>query len=360
MRRRHASYRIAVPLTGLCAGLMVVLGLTGGSATAAPTRPAGESGPAAATDPTANAGMTDAVKAGITGAAKAGVTDVVRFGDAGSEDAHEVRASAGSAAVHGTVEAGQLTEPYAARSVRSGGSFTASLRVDPGQPLTLQVKEVRPDDGWGRAYGFRVLLDGIPFYVRDPATQDAGAGPYSSFFLETADPTVLADGRVDVTVEGTSVERAYVAEVWAYSDLSGMVHDQGMRAPDRMVFVLGQDHRGETYFRSRLDYVAAAIHESPDVGRGMAVLDYFANRTPAQMDANYQLWLRLSREYGIPFGIESTSDWEGTPGSVPDGKGGTFGDVKYQQVLWSPQDQTGPDKDVWKGQRLDDLLGARY
>jgi hypothetical protein len=310
---------------------------------------------------TGGGGTLAAVAADVPTSTSTGtVTDKVRLGDSGSEGAHRLAANGPSEAVRDTVEAGQLTEAYTARSVRDGGRFSVRLEVDRTLPLTLQFKEVRPDDAWGARFGFRVLLDGTLFYVRDPATKDPGGGPYSSFFVDTADPAIIGDGTVVVSVEGTSPEPAYVAEIWAYADLPGMVAAQGMRAPDRMVFVLGQDHRGETYFRSRLDYVKSAIHESPEVGRGMAVLDYFPNRTTEQMRANYQMWLRLSREYGLPFGIESTSDWEGTPGSVPDGKGGTFGDIEYHQVLWSPQDQTGPDKDVFRGQRLDELLGAAY
>ena len=339
MTTRQALRRIALLLAAALPCLSVAAGAGSTSAVAVPP-------------------ATVATRSVSPGAS--GVTDHVRLGDPQSERAHRVRASGASAAARGSVEAGQLTESYTARSVRAGGRFTVRLDVSRKEALTLQFKEVRPDDAWGRTFGFRVLLDGTPFYVRDPRTSDPGGGPYSSVFLDTADQAVIGDGEVVVTVEGTSAEPAYVGEVWAYADLPAMVRTQDLRVPDRMVFVLGQDHRGEAHFRSRLDYVRAAIHESPDVGRGMAVLDYFANRTPAQLAANYQLWLRLSREYGLPFGIESTSDWEGTPGSVPDGKGGTFGDVKYHQVLWSPQDQTGPDKDVYKGQRLDDLLGEAY
>ncbi|MEQ7005913.1 hypothetical protein ABN028_06885 [Actinopolymorpha sp. B17G11] len=308
---------------------------------------------AVAADPPASAART-------AGSAAVGVTDMVRLGDAVSERAHRLSTSGPAKSARGEVEAGQLTEAYSARSVRDGGRFSVRLDVDRTQPLTLQFREIRPNDAWGETFGFRVLLDGTLFYVRDPATSDPGGGPYSSFFLDSADPAVIGDGEVVVTVEGSSSEPAYVGEIWAYADLPGMVNAQDMRVPDRMVFVLGQDHRGEAYFRSRLDYVRSAIHESPEVGRGMAVLDYFPVRSAAQMSANYQLWLRLSREYGLPFGIESTSDWEGTPGGVPDGKGGTFGDLEYHQVLWSPQDQTGPDKDVFRDQRLDDLLGEAY
>jgi hypothetical protein len=289
-----------------------------------------------------------------------GVTDHVRLGDPASEAAHRLRASGPTTRDTGQVEAGQITESYTARTVRKGGWFNVRLTVDRSRPLTLQIREVRPNHTWGRAYGFRVLLDGIPHYVRDARMPDAGGGPYSSFFLDTADPQVLRDGAVVVTVEGTSAEPAYLDEIWAYTDLPQMVRDQDMRVPDRVIFVLGQDHRGEAYFRSRLTYVRDHIHESPQVGRGMAVLDYFPVRTKDQMRANYELWTRLSREYGLPFAIESTSDWEGTPSRIPDGKGGTFGDLKYHQILWSPQDRTGPDKDVYRGQHLDELLGDRY
>lgn len=317
-------------------------------------------GVAAGGTPAAVAADPSARAAANTDGATTGVTDMVRLGDGGSEKAHGFSASGPARSVGGEVEAGQLTEAYSARSVRDGGRFSVRLDVDPRKPLTLQFKEIRPNNAWGETFGFRVLLDGTLFYVRDPATSDAGGGPYSSFFLDSADPAVIGDGEVVVTVEGSSAEPAYVGEIWAYADLPGMVRTQDMRVPDRMVFVLGQDHRGEAYFRSRLDYVKSAIHEIPEVGRGMAILDYFTVRSAAQMSANYQMWLRLSREYGLPFGIESTSDWEGTPGGVPDGKGGTFGDLEYHQVLWSPQDQTGPDKDVFRDQRLDDLLGDAY
>ncbi|MGW5362151.1 hypothetical protein [Actinopolymorpha pittospori] len=348
MRGRHTATRLALLLAAVLAGLGVT------NAGIAPT--------AVATTSTARATGQPVAAAAPAGATPppGRVVDTVRLGDTAAERAHDVRATGASGVARGSVEAGQLTEPYTARSVRAGGAFTVRLDVARDQPLTLQFREVRPNDEWGVAYGFRVLLDGTLAHVRDPARKDAGGGPYSSFFLESADPAVIGDGQVVVTVEGTSAESAYVGQIWSYADLPGMVAAQGMRTPDRMVFVLGQDHRGEAYFRDRLDYVTSAIHESPEVGRGMAVLDYFANRSPDQLAANYAMWLRLAREYGLPFGIESTSDWEGTPGNVPDGKGGTFGDLKYQQVLWSPQDQTGPEQDVWDGERLDQLLGDRY
>lgn len=293
------------------------------------------------------------------------VADRVDLGDRASERAHDVVDSGASEIRTGAVEQGQLTEEYTGRSVAAGGDFSARLRVAPRQPLTLRFKELRPNDEWGAAYGFNVYLDGHLHYVRDSETADPGGGPYSSFFLETADPAILGDGWVEVRVEGVSDEAAYFSEIWAYADLTAMVERQDLRVPDRINFVLGQDYLSDAVLRERLDYVKANIHKSEQVGLGMAVLDYFTVRTPEQLAANYQRYLRLSREYDLPFAIESTADWEGTPTRVPDGKGGFFGDLEYQQILWSPQDQTGPDKDTYASpdgdtQSIADLLGADY
>lgn len=293
-------------------------------------------------------------------ALRAGVVDQVRLGVAADERAHGLEGSGPTRPVSGRVEAGQRVEPYTVRTVTDGASFRVRLAVSAESPLSLQFQEIRPNSTWGKSYGFKVYVDDVLMHVRDARLPEQGGGPYSSFYLETADPALIGDGEVVIRVVGTSLAPTYIGSIWAYADLEEMVALQGMRVPDRMVFVLGQDYRGEEYFRSRLDYVKARIHESPQVGRGMAVLDYFPVRTTEQMAENYRLWLALSREYGLPFAIESTSDWEGTPHSVPDGHGGTFGDIAYQQVLWSPQDQTGPDKDVFRGQRLDALLGDRY
>jgi hypothetical protein len=51
-----------------------------------------------------------------------GVTDWVVLGDSGSERAYRVVAAGQSTAWRGTVEQGQLTEPYTARSVGPGWS----------------------------------------------------------------------------------------------------------------------------------------------------------------------------------------------------------------------------------------------
>ncbi|HVX44916.1 MAG TPA: hypothetical protein VHC49_13585, partial [Mycobacteriales bacterium] len=284
--------------------------------------------------------------------------DVAYLGDPGSDRRHQVSGYGAARAVSGTVEAGQLVEPYRAWRLDSGGRVQVRLQV--GGPLTLQVREVRPFEAWGVPYGYTVAINGRIVYVRDPAGPEAGSGPYRSVFLDTADPDLLRSGSAVVEITGTGGGSAYIAQLWAYRDLPGLVAQAGMRVPTRIVGVLGKDYQDDATLGGQAAYLVSTLHTSADVQLGASVLDYFPVRTPEQMAANYQRYLAISRDHDLPITVESTSDWEGTPGGVADGKGGTFGDIEYQQILWSPQDQTGPDKDVWKGKSLPDLLGEKY
>ncbi|RFU85027.1 hypothetical protein DY218_19535 [Streptomyces triticagri] len=288
------------------------------------------------------------------------VSDTLRLGVPASERRHRLVERAGSRAVTGTVEQGTLVERYSARAVTRGGGFTATLAVTPGEPLTLHFGELRPDDTWGAAFGFEVHLGDTLVYVRDSAQADPGGGPYGSFFVETDDPEVTAAGEIEVTVRGTTREPAYFRHIRAFADLDRMVREQGLRVQDRIVFVLGQDYRPDSESRAKLDYITEQFRDTDDVAFGLAVLDYFPRRTAGEMAANYAKWLDFSRTYELPFAIEGHADWEGTPLDEPDGSGGTFGDLKYHQILWSPQHLLDRPMDSYRGESLDELLGTDH
>lgn len=299
----------------------------------------------------------------------AGVTDFVDVGDPGSEEAHNVDFRGATEVTSGSVTAGRVTDDFTARQIGAGGTVSFDLAVRPGVPLTIQLRELRPDDGWGESFGYQVHLDGQLVYIRDNETADPGGGPHSSIFIDSNAPEFTRDRMVTLTIEGTSDEPAYFSEIWAYADIERMVEIQNMRVDDKVTFLLGQDYLGEGVFRERLDYITANFADAADanehVDLGFAVLDYPPNREAADFNANYRLWRDLSREYDLPFIIKQHTEWEGTPVREPDGKGGYFGDLEYQQVLWSPQDQTGPDRDVYTNpdgevQRLDEFLGEAY
>lgn len=59
-------------------------------------------------------------------------------------------------------------------------------------------------------------------------------------------------------------------------------------------------------------------------------------------------------KYGLSYLPSFVSWWAATPLAIPDGKGGKFGDIKYQQICWSLDDNTD------EGTEFRALLGSRW
>ena len=98
------------------------------------------------------------------------------------------------------------------------------------------------------------------------------------------------------------------------------------------------------------------LGERPDlgIGRGFSYEVTYANRGADDVRGQIDSCRAWSDEHGLPALIGLVSWWSGTPLQVPDGHGGRFGDLKYQQICYSP------DAEVSENEELKKLLGARY
>jgi len=61
----------------------------------------------------------------------------------------------------------------------------------------------------------------------------------------------------------------------------------------------------------------------------------YMNRTDREIAEYFGFWLSVAVETETPLFVNLNSWWGGTPGG-PDGKGGYFGDIEYQQVCFDP------------------------
>lgn len=61
----------------------------------------------------------------------------------------------------------------------------------------------------------------------------------------------------------------------------------------------------------------------------------YMNRTDREITERFSAWLDIATASGTPIFLDLNSWWGGTPGG-PDGKGGRFGDIEYQQVSFDP------------------------
>ncbi|MGE5481794.1 MAG: hypothetical protein ACM3VX_02650 [Bacteroidota bacterium] len=86
---------------------------------------------------------------------------------------------------------------------------------------------------------------------------------------------------------------------------------------------------------------------------GIAVNWPFLGSSLDQMKHTLELVSELADQLGMPFNVKLSSDWGGWPIRAPDGAGGHFGNLVYQQIVWSPETRT-------ESSDLKDLLGYRY
>lgn len=61
----------------------------------------------------------------------------------------------------------------------------------------------------------------------------------------------------------------------------------------------------------------------------------YMNRTDREISEYFSEWLEIAVQTNTPLFVNLNSWWGGTPGG-PDGKGGYFGDIEYQQVSFDP------------------------
>ena len=137
----------------------------------------------------------------------AGILDHVDLGNAASESAHGLTASAASGT---NVEAG-LTRRYT-NAGQPGGWFEHDLAVTPGQPFVLRAIETYDAPAFKT---YDVLVDGTTVELRRYRRTTAGAGTVTYQFVVDL-PAATADGRVRIRWQDVGADHdPSIADVWA-------------------------------------------------------------------------------------------------------------------------------------------------
>lgn len=81
---------------------------------------------------------------------------------------------------------------------------------------------------------------------------------------------------------------------------------------------------------------------------------YYASKDANEVQRQLETAHERSLQTGLPVLLGLVSWWNGTPRKVPDGKGGKFDDLQYQQICYTPDALHPEDAELRK------LLGNRY
>ena len=249
-------------------------------------------------------------------------------------------------AVAASVEAGTLISGYIGchklslnvREVASTATFSVKGPVD-----YLAITEVYPDTPGSAQYHYRVSAKGIDDFER--RRRGVGFGPETCFIRVKSSPIGA------ITLTNLAKAPVRILRVWGVTkaELDKLLADDSFR-------ILGITSAAGDDGEALVKMLAENLHPKPEYGitTGFSAEIRYANRPADAVRGELANCAKWSKQYSMPAMLGIVSWWSGTPLWEPDGLGGRFGDVKYQQVCYAPDTEQPEDAD------LKALLGDRY
>lgn len=219
------------------------------------------------------------------------------------------------------------------------------LPVDMQAAALIRIQEVYPDTPKQPRYIYDVLINGRLVFKRDYT--GAGFGLVSYFIkvpdwaYESNQITIINKGSDPIQVmdvQSVSAESLNQLESTDSFGLLGMVPWS----------------HGSKQAKAWIDTLASQIPVKQGFYKGYSTEFYFARWPMETVEQQMADTLKWAKEKNMAFLPLMVSWWSGTPVENPDGEGGKFGDIKYQQVCWSPE-HTVDDTPQLKA-----LLGDRW
>lgn len=286
-----------------------------------------------------------------SGALAGELSDSLVFGDTREEAAHDVQ---GGYAETITALVGTVTESTPCRTASGpNSSLQLRLRKQPGQAFTLQIQEVYPPQSPGVRYYYNVEVDGTRVYAREYVGLMCGT---VSYFVNVDNPAVLASSEITLKFTNIRAGSAFrISGVWLFSDFPAYCQSSDLNVPFYLNPLLNQ-YSVKSQLESEFSYLRNNVAPivNPHVRLGCAQEHYYMHKTAWQSQQQFRWLLEFAKKYDMPWAPLFVSWWGGTPLSISDGLGGTFGDPKYQQVCWSETDTYD------EGSTLRTLLGDKW
>ena len=232
---------------------------------------------------------------------------------------------------------------YRATILQKGESRDFSVNLNDAS--LLRIREVYPDAPRQPQYRYDAFIDGRLVFKRDYA--GVGFGPVSCFIQipkwasEAHKITIVNKGDDPIRLMGVQPVTQDSLNQLEQSDSFGLL---GM-AP--------WSH-GSKQAKAWIGDLASMIPVKPGFYKGYSTEFYFARWTKEALEEQITDSLKWAKEYKMAFLPLMVSWWSGTPIEASDGEGGKFGDIKYQQICWSPE-HTVDDTPQLKA-----LLGDRW
>ncbi len=211
--------------------------------------------------------------------------------------------------------------------------FSYQVKIPTTGRWTLEVQEVNDDRHNGDRTRYRILVDGKPVYLRDYA--DEGPGLITYFF----DLPATGKPAATVTFKDTSGYGMRIRSIRAYADFETYCRQNRFMVPMTIcqrALSFDPDKGLRTDLMERWLKVFEAEGARDKIG---FVGDFaYLQRGPDYVRQLTDALGKLMVERNIPLVLGYTTWWSFSPLNTPDGMGGTFRDIQYQQIGYSKYD----------------------
>ena len=246
-------------------------------------------------------------------------------------------ASAQAVTLSGYIGSHKLS--FRAQEIKGSASFAIKGAAD-----YLAITEVYPDTPQEVVYRYRLSAPGIGTIQR--VQRSVGFGPVTWYVKVRRNPV----GPVKVVSMSSPSPIISSIRGVAEAELNSLLSRDKFR-------LLGLIPGGAPEERGKwMEMLATKLGSKPEFGitTGFSSEIYYANRDRDDVKEQLLICADWARKHKLAVMLGLVSWWAGTPVNVADGHGGRFGDVKYQQVCYSPDVETDENPELKK------LLGDRY
>jgi len=258
--------------------------------------------------------------------------DVIEMGPGGNEDKHHATIEGDSGAGRVSERIGQRVQTYDTRYLRgTGSSVSYTANVTPGQPITLDIQEVHPREEAFISYD--IYIDGVKTYAR--SYQVRGAGP-NHYFVAATGGRPAEDSDVEIRLVNRYDGEVHLGGIKVYSGFGAIAAAERADAPMLLSILVPIGYEKYEDDLALVRNVGASLRGNDRMSIGFGVQLRYAKWTPAEVERQIDYILSLSHDSGLPVNIQFDTWWGGTPNG-PDGEGGYWSDVAYQQVVYDPE-----------------------
>ncbi|MHB1483753.1 MAG: hypothetical protein ACYCYI_03730 [Saccharofermentanales bacterium] len=272
-----------------------------------------------------------------------GVSDSVDFGSGANRETHRLTATSGVNVETIHTENGTVKKSYEALRFSKINSeadfymnFSSPKSLSPESPFMLEIMEVH--DNNYRAFGYQISINDHEVYFR---TYEEIASGTIHYFVPFSRSLATNPNKVKISLISMDDSAFNIGKIWGYCDFYSLADQEEIFTKMNVNLYCNENIvKADGFMKTFSGY------DNFDSG-ALYGCDYM-NKTVEDSITSISSFISAAASTGSKEQIMLARSWSYTPYG-PDGKGGIWSDLKYQQALYNPETKefTNTTPNMW-------------